>query len=283
MEKIGKNIYLEDAYAGVVLGAIKLDHGLMLVDSPLRTFDQNRWRDQTRLLGNGIDPVNLMLDTHIDRTIGLGGLNGCIIGHETTVAILAKRPAALRPQEIEPGAEAELYDPPPAIHWPLPNMTFSNTMAFYTTEGPVTITHHPGAHPTGCWIRLNAEEVVFVGDSVVAHQPPFLSHSDLDLWLEELSELQSAPLKDYRIISSRNGLVQKKAIEKLTDFLLDIRSMLPDLVVQKHRQEAIADCASKYLRKFDFDKKFQSLYLKRLSHGMAKYLQRHESLENIKE
>lgn len=276
MQEIGKKIYLEESYYGVVLGAVKLEHGLLLVDSPLRFSDRGSWRKKAAQLGEGGDRVTLMLDTHIDRTIGLRALGGFVLGHDNTVEILANRPATLRPQDFRAGAEAEAFDPPNNVRWAQPAMTFSNTMAFYTDESCVRITHHPGAHLAGCWVRFDAEKIVFVGDSVVAHQPPFLAEASLQLWLEELAELQSDPLQDYRIISSRNGLIRKKAIEKLSDFLSYIKEILPDVASQEDRDEAIADLLPGLLRKFSSDKKNAELHRKRLAYGLTKYLKRHE-------
>ena len=281
MEQVGKNIYLEDSYTGVVLGAIKLEHGLLLVDSPLRSSDQRSWRDQASQLGDGIDRFALMLDTHIDRTLGLTGLDGSVLGHERVEEILSGRPTALRPQVIEPGSEAEALEPLAAVRWPTPHMTFSNKLALYTDEGTVTISHQPGAHTAGCWVRLDGEGIVFVGDSAVVHQPPFLAWSDLDIWLDELAELQTEPLKDYRIISSRNGWVHKKAIEKLVDFLLSVNERLPDLTAQENREDAIADLVPVLLRKISFNKQYINLYRKRLAHGLAVYLKRHDALDKV--
>jgi len=66
MKEVGSQFYLEESYDGVVLGACKLDHGLLLVDSPLRFSDQALWRENIRSLGVGKEQITLMLDTHID-------------------------------------------------------------------------------------------------------------------------------------------------------------------------------------------------------------------------
>ncbi len=283
MEEIGKNIYLEESYAGVVLGAIKLDHGVLFVDSPMRYSAQQSWRAKVAQLGEGIDRITLMLDTHIDRTIGLESFGGTILGHRNAVEILANRPAALRAHDIEAGAEVELLDPPAIIRVALPDMTFSNKVTFYSDKTPITISHRPGAHLAGCWVRSDAEQIIFVGDSVLAHQPPFLAWCDLGIWLDELAELQSAPLKDYMIVSSRNGVVRKKAIEGLSDFLSHINEILFDLASQDDREGAIADLLPGLLRKISIDRKYINLYRKRLAYGLAAVLRRYDSDNNKEE
>jgi glyoxylase-like metal-dependent hydrolase (beta-lactamase superfamily II) len=278
MEEIGKNIYLEESYAGVALGALKLDRGFLFVDSPIRHSEQASWRERAAQFGNPFDRITLMLDAHIDRTIGLQALGGDILGHENAVEILSSRPAVLRPQDIEAGSVAEILAPPVNVRWVHPNMTFTHNLDLHTSENAIAITHRPGAHLAGCWVCLEAEKIIFVGDSVLAHQPPFLAWADLKTWQDELAELQAEPLKDYKIISSRNGLVNQKMIIRLADFILDINNLLPELEAQEERKEAIADVLSGLLRKLNINKKHAELYRKRLAHGLSGYLKRHETL-----
>jgi len=283
MKEIGKQIYLEDSFDGVVLGAVKLDRGLLLIDSPLRFSDQAAWRDETVTLGEGRDRITLMLDTHIDRVIGMRVEEGNVLGHKLAAEILANRPTSLRSQEVDAGSEAESLDQPPPGHWPKPDMTFSNAMAFYANGSPVKITHRSGCHLAGCWVESESEKILFVGDSVIAHQPPFLALGDLELWLAELTALQSEKFKDYKIVSSRNGLVGSKAIEKLIDFLSYVNEALADLASLGDHREAIADFLPGLLRKLNFDKSLTSLYRKRLAFGLTAMVKRQDAMNNIEE
>ncbi|MFW5714033.1 MAG: hypothetical protein ACOCYU_05120 [Brevefilum sp.] len=280
MNAIGKHFYLEDSYDGVVLGVVKLDHGLLLVDTPLRFSDQASWREKIMEFGEGVYRFILMLDPHIDRTMGLSALDGSVLGHESAAEILESRPASLRPHEIEAGAEAEALEQPLNVRWTLPDMSFSHSMALYSDETPVTITHRPGCHTAGCWARSDDEKIVFVGDSVLEHQPPFLAWSNLEIWLEELAELQSEPMRGYRIITSRNGIVRQETVEKLADFLAYLKENLDGLAGQSDKKEAIADLLPTLLRKINFDRKFSNLYRKRLAYGLTEYLKRQETLKN---
>jgi hypothetical protein len=283
MEEIGNHIYLETSFAGVALGAIKLDQGLLLIDSPLMFADQQSWRRQTEPMSEGYDRCTLMLDTHIDRLVGLAAQGGVVLGQDKVVEILANRPVPLRTQELAAGSDLEAHNLPVSDRWTLPVMTFSQDMHFYSEQKAVTITHQPGGHLAGCWVRSDAEQILFVGDSVVEHQPPFLAWSDLDIWLDELSELQSEPYVNYRIISSRSGEIHRKAIVKQTEFIQHIQQSLPDLAAQANRDEAIADFLPGLLRKLNFDRKSASLYRRRLAVGLAEYLKRHGSLEGTEE
>lgn len=276
MEEIGNLIFLERNFAGVALGAIILDQGLLLIDSPLLNADQQSWLEQTVHLNEGKDRVVLLLDTHIDRTVGINALCGTVLGHVNAVDILANQANAVRPQESGAGSDVEALNLSIQARWSLPTMTFSQEICFYSNENAVIITHQPGAHLAGCWVRSDADKLIFVGDSVMEHQPPFLAWCDLDTWLDELSMLQSEPWVHYRVVSSRSGLVRRKTIEKQAEFLMQIKNSLPDIVAAHNSEEAIYDHLPGFMRKISFDKKFTRLYRKRLAFGLSDYLKRHQ-------
>ena len=280
MEEIGNCIFLEKSYSGVVLGAIRLDQGLLLVDSPLQYADQQSWREQTNALGEGVDRFVLMLDTHIDRTLGLSTLGGILLGYEKTAQILSERPQSPKIQELGAGSEVEALNLPVNTRWPLPAMTFSHDLELYADEKPITITHRRGSHLAGCWVRSDQEKLIFVGDSVLEHQPPFLSWADLDTWLEDLSELLSEPWADYRIISGRSGLVRRKAVEQQIELLTLIRSGLSELAAAEDQDSAINDALPKFMRRINYEKKFANQYRRRLASGLADYLKHHKSLDS---
>jgi hypothetical protein len=276
MEEIGNLIFLERSYAGVALGAIVLDQSFLLVDSPLLHADQQSWLEQIFHLNEGKDRVVLLLDTHIDRTVGINTLSGTVLGHVNAVDILANQTNAVRPQESGAGSDVEALNLPIQARWALPTMTFSKEIHFYSNENPIIISHQPGSHLAGCWVRSDAEKLIFVGDSVMDHQPPFLAWCDLETWLDELSMLQSEPWVHYRVISSRSGIVRRKTIEKQAEFLMQIKNSLPDIVAASNSEEAIYDHLPGFLRKISFDKKFTRLYRKRLAFGLSDYLKRRQ-------
>ncbi len=39
MQQINRNIFFEDGYLGVTIGALVFPHGLILIDAPLRSED----------------------------------------------------------------------------------------------------------------------------------------------------------------------------------------------------------------------------------------------------
>ncbi|MCB2209425.1 hypothetical protein KQH62_00905 [bacterium] len=277
MEEIRKQVFIEDGYPGVVLGAVCSKRGIFIVDAPFRTVDQDHWRRAlSRLDGDiGKDKMLLMLDTHIDRTLGVRAMESVLVGQENSVTIMENRPTAARSQEIDAGADWEPFDLPPNIRWVLPELTFSQSLSIYWGEIPLLLEHHPGAHIAGSWLKLENEKVVFVGDSVVIHQPPFLAFADLDAWVADFDLLLSDEYKGYKIISGRNGIVRPRSIEKAKDTLLSIKQAVEDVGARGAKIEDLLAEVPSLLKPLRFNSNLTQLYHNRLSWGLEHYYKQH--------
>ncbi len=275
MEEIAKNIYIEGAYPGVILGVFNFDHGLVMIDAPFRQEDLRSWKASLVNLGGGVDKVLIMMDTHIDRTLGIKGMESSVVGQETSVQILKSRPTSARSQEIDAGADWEPFDLPSNIRWVVPDMTYTDSLSIFWNDDPIVLTHQPGAHLSASWVRYDAEKVIFIGDSVVLNQPPFLAWSDLDLWLAELAWLQSDVFDGYKIVSSRNGLIKTRGIMKMTEFLSAVKESLDALSARGGEMEEVLPLTSKLLKMLNISKVYADLYENRLSWGLQQYYEQH--------
>lgn len=275
MEEIADNILIGSAYPGVVLGVIRLKDGVLLIDAPFRHQDVHDWCNKITEIFGDADKLLVMLDAHIDRALGIREMGLPVLGHQNAVDIMGNRPAMARAQDMDAGAEWEPYELPATIHWAAPNMTYTNQVFLHWDETPVVISHQPGSHYAGSWVQYEASKVIFVGDSLVLHQPPFFAWSDIDRWIEELTWLGSDTFRGYKIISSRNGVVRKRSIARMIAFLTQVKMILADLAGQEGRQEAIQEVVPSLLRKFSFDKTQLEIYKNRLIWGLDQYLQRH--------
>jgi len=277
MEEIANNIYSEHCYPGVVLAVLKLKQGLLLVDAPFRSEDQQSWQAKLTELDARGDRLLVMLDTHIDRTLGIRAMETKVLGHENAVDILQKRSTTARGQDNEAGADWEPFNLPANIRWAVPDMSYSDKLSIYWDEEPIVLTHQPGSHLAGSWLWYHSEKVVFIGDSIVLDQPPFLAWSDLDHWLKDLTWLGSESFKGYKIISGRNGVVRPRSIEKMSDILTHLKDTIENLVEEPNPLEEIPKVVPQLLRKYHFDKDQTDLYRNRLIWGVERYIQRHFS------
>ncbi len=277
MEEIANNVFIETEFPGVVLAAIKLREGIIAMDAPFRREDQKEWHSHLVSLDGGRNRLLVNLDTHMDRTVGASALDSVVVSHANAVDILEERPASCRSQDIDPGAACEAYDLPSSIRWALPDMTFTDSMFVYWDEQPVILTHHPGAHKAGIWLQYDPEKLLFVGDSVMLNQPPFLQWADLDVWIQELEDILSDSYKGYKIISGRNGVVRKRSIEKRKSVLLKIKDTVDEVVEGKGEVVDLIEQIPQLLKKLNFDKEFSDLYTSRLTWGLEAYYRRHYS------
>jgi glyoxylase-like metal-dependent hydrolase (beta-lactamase superfamily II) len=274
MEEIAPNIFLEDGFPGVVLSAFRFKNHLLLVDSPFRSEDIRIWRSKLAELGSNIEKTLVILDAHIDRTIGTRAMEAIIVGHENAVEIIRSRPTSGRGQDLISGAECDMYDLPSSIRWTLPSMTFTKSLSIYLDENHIELSHRPGAHLAGSWLLYEAEKLLFVGDSVMANQPPFLAWSDLGLWLEELEELLSDKYKGYKIITSRNGVVRTRTIEKWLNYLTRIKDAVDAVASADGQVSDLLAVVPDLLKRMNFVRNLTELYENRLNWGLEEYYKR---------
>ncbi len=190
MQSIAKDIYIEDQYPGVTLGAINFPHGLIQIDAPPSPEDGRAWRAALLNLGGGAERLLVNLDAHPDRTLGARAMDCTVVAHEKTAQVFRSRPNTFKAQGDETGADWESIPGLGNIRWAPPEITFSHQMTIHWGESAVCSSTIPA--PAGAtWVILPGAKVVFVGDAVLKNQPPFLAGADLPAWLETLKLLLS--------------------------------------------------------------------------------------------
>jgi glyoxylase-like metal-dependent hydrolase (beta-lactamase superfamily II) len=221
MHEIARDILVENCFAGVTVGVICTPRGLILVDAPPRPEDSRLWRSIMNNLGGTIDRLLVNLDAHFDRTLGARAMDCMVVGHDKTAQAFRNRPVTFKSQAGETGAEWEMLGGLGSIRWAPPELTFSHSLAIdWDDSGPVILEHHPGPTPGSIWVVIPQRKVVFIGDSVVPHQPPYLANADFPRWLESLELLMTEPYRHSTLIGGRSFNV----------FMQDVQSQIADLL-----------------------------------------------------
>ena len=275
MDAISKHTYLETEYPGVALGAIQSKRGLFMIDAPFRTEDQRDWQLSLAQLDTGHERLVVMLDSHIDRTLGIRALESEVIGQENCVPILRSRPTAFRSQELDSGSDWEPFSLPTNLRWAIPEFTFSDTLEIYWDDFPVVLEHHRGSHIAGTWVKVMEDSVVFIGDTVVTNQPPFLGYGDLESWLADLELLLSDEYKGYKIVTSRSAVIRARSIEKMRNFLEKTRNKMEAFAAHPGETEDLLKEVPGLLRGLNFNKCLTQRYHNRLAWGLEQYYKRH--------
>ena len=280
MQEIAHGIFIETSYAGVVLGAINLAHGLLLIDAPHKPDDVRSWRASLLNLGGGVDRLLVNLDAHIDRTLGARAMECTVVAHEKTAQVFRNRPTAFKSQAVETGADWELSNGLGSIRWAPPEISFSQHLVIHWDDSPIVLEHHPGPHAGSIWVVVPDSHVVFVGDAVTPGQPPFLANSDLGQWVETLRLLLSPAYQDYLVIGGRTGLVAMSQVHHQLAYLELLAERLEALAEQKANPEQTEILIPEFIKNFEILPYRQEQFIQRLRWGLSHYYARHYRTAN---
>jgi len=280
MREIFKDIYIETKFSGVVVGAISSPHGLILIDAPFRIEEVKEWRNALSDMYGSTERILINLDTHLDRTLGVKSMDSAVIAQSNAVIMIKNRPNTSRAQEMDAGAMWESYDGLSNIRWVTPEIIFDEALSLYWGEHRVLLEHHSGGNAAGVWVHIPEAKVIFVGDSVVVNQPPFLAFADFDNWINDLVLLTSAEYRDYTIIGGRNGIVSREDIHELLKFIRLIQRSLERIRVKGKDVENLMRLAEKLNQRFENKKSVGDVFLNRLKWGLSAYYELHFQPQN---
>jgi glyoxylase-like metal-dependent hydrolase (beta-lactamase superfamily II) len=133
--------------------------------------------------------------------------------------------------------------------------------------------YHPGPSSGAIWAIIPEQKVVFVGDTVLHNQPPFLANADIPAWLEALEVLKTV-YTDYTIISGRGGVVPNEAINHQYRTLKDILKGMEKFARQNNSSEITESLIPDILADLSFSPHLEEQYVQRLRHGLSQYYMR---------
>ncbi len=275
MQSIADNIFIEDSFPGVTLGAISTPRGLIQVDSPPSTDDSRAWRASLMNVGAGPDRVLINIDSHPDRTLGARAMDCTIIAHEKTAQVFRNRPTTFKAQGDETGANWESIPGLGSVRWAPPEISFTETLTLFWNESPIELVHRPGPANGAIWVILPEERIVFVGDLVLKNQPPFLAYASLPDWIESLKTLLSPDFKGYTIVSGRGGVVTPVAVKAQLEFIKHAHERVEKLAAKNAPPEATEKLVDNLLSNFKAPASRQKHYAQRLRYGLMNYYIRH--------
>ncbi len=275
MQAIAEDVYIENQYLGVTLGAIRLPHGLIQVDAPPSPEDVRAWRAVLLSLGGSSERLLINLDAHPDRTLGARSMECTVVAQEKAAQVFRSRPSTFKAQGDETGAEWEAIPGLGNVRWVPPEISFSHEMTIYWGGTPVLIEHHPGPGVGALWVILPEPKVVFVGDAVVPNQPPFLAGADLQAWIDALKVLLSPAYRGWLVVSGRGGLTAVEVIRSQVEYLQKIMQKCEKLAEKKSTPEEIEKLIAPLLSGFKIPNERQRQYTQRLRYGLYNYYMRH--------
>lgn len=272
MKKIDDGIYFETSYPGVTLGAVFCSRATILVDSPLRAEDARSWLASLLNLEKSTSRILVNLDAHPDRTLGNRHMDCIIIMHQRTSQVFRSRPSIFKGQIGDTGAEWETFDEVLGIRWVGADITYTQSLDLFFGD-EVIFEYHPGPNIGTTWVNVPSKKVLFIGDTVVPNQPPFLGNADLPAWVETLGELSKA-YRDHKIVSGRGGLITLDDVNSQQKHLKKIMRGLERLAKRNAAPESVEGLIVNLLSDYSFPAKFKGLYTSRYKHGLYQYYTR---------
>ena len=274
MQALSNHVYIEEQYPGVTLGVIALPHGLIQIDAPPAPEDARSWRAALLNLNSGVERLLINLDGHPDRTLGARAMECTIIAHERTAETFRNRPNTFKAQGEETGSDWEAVVGLGSIRWAPPEISFTAHMAIEWSNFPVLLEHHSGPTAGAIWVILPEQKIMFVGDMVVAGQPPFFASANLSEWIKSLEHLIEN-YKDFTIISGRSGSVTIKNAETQCEIIKDLHAELEKMAQKGAGVENVEALIPTLLSDFNVPGERKKQYQQRLVHGLKHYFSRH--------
>lgn len=272
MKEIAENIGIEQNSLGLIGGFINGKNRVVLIDSPFKKSVHCNWRASLGLDENEQQCYLIVLDTNYDRLMGLKGCDCVIVAQNNAIAPIRSR--SLSPKlgdEVQQYSES--VEPVVSINRLVPpEMSFEKNLRLFVDDMQIDLEHHAGANQAGVWVDIPEEKIVFVGDTVLAEQPPFLAYADLAVWEEDLKILASKRFKDYQIISSRSGLVEHEQVAEMAARITFIRELFDDLKEKEAPfDEWLASIEQISAKTYQLDLFNNEIFYNRLHWGITTY------------
>lgn len=267
MQQLTRNIFFEEDYLGVTVGALVFPHGTILIDAPLRGEDARSWRSMLINQRGGSNKLMISLDAHPDRTLGARALDCTIIAHQKAAQAFRNRPSIFKGQTVETGADWENYTESVGMRWASPDITFTERLTLHWGGPDVIVEHRPGPSAGSIWVEIPEVRVVFVGDMMVMNQPPFLAQAEFEPWLANL-EILATQYWDYSIVCGRGGLAKASDVRMLQEFIRETMQKLDHLAEKKAVPEELELLLPELLLKYKPAVEKQEHYSERLTYGI---------------
>jgi glyoxylase-like metal-dependent hydrolase (beta-lactamase superfamily II) len=267
MRKIAAGVYLERKYPGIQVGAIEEGKSLMLVDCPLREDDGREWLAELADLGT--PKYMVLMDHHPDRILGARLFDIPGIAHDRTRKIVGAWPDTFKGNTRPIGGECDQLKRITGVGKATPELSFSDELLIHIGERIVRLLHKPGPMPGAIWLMLSDVKVLFIGDAVTKSEPPYFGEANLETWLDLLDELRDPAFKDFRMVSARDGIIDRSTINDMARFLRRIPTAMAKLKFKDGKLEGVEKNANQLMNSYRIASARKAKVLQRLKASLT--------------
>jgi hypothetical protein len=269
MEAISPNISLEKNGIGLYVGLIHNEFACLQIDANFHPQDLPFYRISGEKNHNLLC-FQVLLDTNYDRVLSTKG-SDCITITQSNAATTGRVKSTAKSQDEQLNF-LDMHEAPTS-RWIPPEILYQTDMALALGTLEIFFEHRSGSNHAGTWVNVPEEKIIFVGDSVVVNQSPFLAYANLATWEEDLKYLQEKQFSDYRIVSSRSGIVESKDLQSMAKLIAYIHNLLEPLDAKKSVIDEYHALIPKIMKKFELTPNESELYFNRLRWGLSTYFE----------
>ena len=275
MQEIAPNVFITTNSLGLITGIIHPEEGLVLIDSPTRLDELDSIG--AKLTGNAKPSPRflIILDTNYDRLLSAKGMDFIIIAHVNSITPTKPKSGAAKASEDQTSLGDAPDSPNGSMRQFSPEIVFQTDMSIFLGTMEIRLEHHAGVNNAGVWVELPQQKLLFVGDTVMGDEPPFLAYFDADAWLTDLELLASERFRGYQIISSRCGIVTQEQIDIMRQRLTYIRDTLNPLLENKASLDEMLKLIPQIIDYYNVPPLLHDLYYNRLRWGLTTYYENH--------
>lgn len=250
MHKLAGNVYVENSFNGVTVGAIVTKDGIIVVDTPTRPSDARTWRE--KLLTLSPKPILYVINTdhHRDRVLGNQWFDAPVIAHDWVGERMRLYPELVKSAGFDIAADYELMRELAGVRVMPPHITFSNELTLLRGDREIIVQHVPAQSRGAAWVLVPDASVVFTGDSVVLDTHPRFADADLEAWMGSLDELRKAKYPAKTIVPGRGKPIDKAGVKFTLDYLKAARKKLDTLTKGGRTRADSATIAAELIKQF---------------------------------
>lgn len=267
MRTILKGVYLETKYPGVHLGAVTSEGVGLLIDCPLRAEEAREW--QAAVSPDGEPRYLVLLDSQRERTLGARHFDLTKISHARVAKTMSRWSDSFKGSARPIGAESDELKRITGVHRAVPEVIFEDEMIVELPGRPVRLTHRPGPTPGAIWAEIPDKATVYIGDAVTVKEPPYVGEADIEGWLTTLDALRDSPYDEYKVLSSRDGFIDRDEINDTARFLRKIPVRLERMEEREDPLAAAQTFAEELIEDFKVTKARRETALLRLHAGLT--------------
>lgn len=252
MIEIAENVFVETAYDGVNVGAIRTRRGTIAIDVPSYPRLARDWAMRLHTLTPRAIQYIILTDFHGDRILNSRWLNAPIVAHTATANKLQsydkRYPHALleslTSRNVEQGRELTQS---PVEH---ASISFTKIMHIWKSGQETQLIALPGPTTGSIGVYLPKSGILFTGDAVVNEMPPLLAEADTAAWLETIQRLQNWPEPIQHIVPGRGSLCTLQDLTAVADYIQTMRQRIQTHIEEQQPRELIYSCLPEFLNRY---------------------------------